>query len=208
MELSTIIPHIEALIFAHDKPLTVIDITLIINQAFELAEEEKITTEQVISCIEGVQEKYSSDFYAFEVREVGGGFQFLTKPIYHKTILELQGNKHLKKLSTAAMETLAIIAYKQPISKGEIETIRGVNCDYSIQKLLEKELIIISGRHENLPGQPLHYSISTSFMNYFGINSIDELPKLSDIQPIDLELSKYTPVSTPANNTNSEITTE
>jgi len=87
----------------------------------------------------------------------------------------------LKRLSAAALETLAIIAYKQPVTKGEIESIRGVSCDYAIQKLLEKELIIISGRNEHAPGQPLLYATSKTFMDYFGINTSDDLPKLKEI---------------------------
>ncbi|HUQ66556.1 MAG TPA: SMC-Scp complex subunit ScpB, partial [Flavitalea sp.] len=75
----------------------------------------------------------------------------------------------------------AIIAYKQPITKSDIEAIRGVNCDYSIQKLLEKELIVISGRNEELPGKPLIYNTSRTFMDYFGINSPVDLPKLKEI---------------------------
>ncbi len=79
------------------------------------------------------------------------------------------------------METLAIIAYKQPISKGDIESIRGVNSDYSVQKLLEKELIVITGRNEDMVGKPLIYATSKSFMDYLGLNSLDELPKLNEI---------------------------
>ena len=79
------------------------------------------------------------------------------------------------------METLAIIAYKQPITKGEIEAIRGVNSDYSIQKLLEKELILISGRNEQLPGKPLVYATSKTFMDYFGINTAADLPKIKEV---------------------------
>src|SRR5262249_55130893 len=96
---------------------------------------------------------------------------------------QLNGDKFLKRLSAAALETLAIIAYKQPITKTEIESIRGVNCDYTVQKLLEKELIIISGRNEKHPGQPLLYSTSKNFMDYFGINSPDELPKIKEVTP-------------------------
>ena len=81
----------------------------------------------------------------------------------------------------AAMETLAIVAYKQPITKSEIEAIRGVSRDYAIQKLLEKDLVIISGRNEDMPGKPLLYSTSKSFMDYFGINSADELPKIKEV---------------------------
>jgi len=180
MELSQIIPHIEALIFASEKPLTALDIVELINNAFGFME-ERITLDQVESCIEGIREKYQAEFYPFEVKESGGGWQFLTKKDFHKTIAQLNGEKFLKRLSTAAMETLAIIAYKQPITKGEIESIRGVNSDYSIQKLLEKELIVITGRSENLPGKPLVYATSRNFMDYFGINSADDLPKIKEV---------------------------
>lgn len=180
MQLSTIIPHIEALIFASDKPLTTLDIVDLINNAFGFME-ERISLDQVEAAIEGIREKYNADFYPFEVKESGGGFQFLTKKDFYKTVAQLNGDKFLKKLSNAALETLAIIAYKQPITKGEVEAIRGVNSDYSIQKLLEKELIIISGRNEELPGKPLVYSTSKSFMDYFGINSTDDLPRIKEV---------------------------
>lgn len=180
MELSVIIPHIEALIFASDKPLTILDIVELINNAFGFME-ERISLDQVEASVEGIREKYSADFYPFEIKESGGGWQFLTKKDYHKTIAQLNGDRFLKRLSNAALETLAIIAYKQPITKGEVEAIRGVNSDYSVQKLLEKDLIIISGRNEELPGKPLIYSTSKSFMDYFGINSADDLPKIKEV---------------------------
>jgi segregation and condensation protein B len=180
LELSLIIPHIEALIFASEKPLTALDIVELINNAFGFME-ERVTLDQVESCVTGIKEKYASEFYPFELRESGGGYQFLTKKDFHKTIAQLNGDKFLKRLSNAALETLAIIAYKQPITKGEIEAIRGVNSDYSVQKLLEKELIIISGRNENLPGKPLVYTTSKNFMDYFGINSAEDLPKIKEV---------------------------
>jgi segregation and condensation protein B len=180
MEIGNIIPHIEALIFASDKPLTSMEITELINNAFGFME-EKLTLEQIQTSIDGIIEKYGSEFYPFEVRESGGGWQFLTKKDYHKTVAQLNGEKFLKRLSSAALETLAIIAYKQPITKGEIESIRGVSSDYSIQKLLEKELIIISGRNEDMPGKPLVYQTSKTFMDYFGINSAADLPKLKEV---------------------------
>jgi segregation and condensation protein B len=180
MEISNLIPHIEALIFASDKPLTSLEITDLINQAFGFME-EKIVVDQVESSLEGIVEKYNSEFYPFEVRQSGGGWQFLTKKDYHKTVAQLNGEKFLKRLSAAALETLAIIAYKQPVTKGEIEAIRGVSSDYAVQKLLEKELIIISGRNEKLPGHPLVYATSKNFMDYFGINTADDLPKIREV---------------------------
>jgi len=180
MEIANLITHVEALIFASEKPLTAIEITELVNSAFGFMD-DKVVIDQVETCIEGVKEKYNSAFFPFELRESGGGWQFLTKREYHQTIAQLNGDKFLKRLSTAALETLAIIAYKQPITKSEIEAIRGVNCDYSIQKLLEKELIIISGRNEAMVGKPLIYATSRHFMDYFGINTPEQLPKISEV---------------------------
>jgi segregation and condensation protein B len=197
MEISDLIPHIEALVFASDKPLTAMEMTELLNNAFGFMD-DKLTLEQVQTGIEGIVAKYQAEFYPFEVRESGGGWQFLSKKAYHKTIAQLNGEKFLKRLSTAALETLAIVAYKQPITKGEIESIRGVNSDYSIQKLLEKELIIIMGRNEDMPGKPLIYSTSKSFMDYFGINQTADLPRLREVLGESLEepsLINYTPLT-------------
>lgn len=180
MEISQLIPHVEALIFAADRPLPAADILELLNSALAFLE-DRATMEQVEAAIEAIQEKYNSEFYAFSVRESGGGYQFLTKKDYYQTVAQLNGEKFLKRLSTAALETLAIIAYRQPISKGEIEHIRGVSTDYSITKLLEKELIVISGRSEDLPGKPLLYTTSKAFMDYFGLNSPQDLPKLREV---------------------------
>lgn len=177
---SDLVPHIEALIFASDRPLTTLEITDMVNNAAAFAE-EKIPLGQVESAIESILDKYSQGFFPFEMKMVGGGWQFLTRKEFHNTVSQLNGDKFLKRLSAASLETLAIIAYKQPITKGEIESIRGVNCDYTVQKLLEKELIIISGRNEKQPGQPLIYSTSKNFMDYFGINSAEDLPKIREI---------------------------
>ena len=180
MEISELIPHIEALIFASEKPLTTLELTELVNNLNEI-EDGKVSLDKVESALDGISEKYSADFYPFEVKQSGGGWQFLTRPAFHKTVAQLNGEKFLKRLSAASLETLAIIAYKQPVTKGEIESIRGVSCDYTVQKLLEKELIIISGRNEKAPGQPLLYSTSKNFMDYFGINSADELPKIKEV---------------------------
>ncbi|HXS56405.1 MAG TPA: SMC-Scp complex subunit ScpB [Hanamia sp.] len=191
MELSIIIPHIEALIFASEKPLAVNDITDLLNNALGFIE-DRATSDQVEAAVNAINEKYNSEFYAFEMVESGGGWQFLTKKEYYKTIAQLYGDKFLKKLSVAAIETLSIIAYKQPVTKSEIELIRGVNCDYAVQKLLEKELIVISGRREDAVGKPLIYATSKSFMDYFGINSANDLPKIKEI--LDQEIIEATKV--------------
>jgi segregation and condensation protein B len=180
MEITNLIPHIEALIFASDKPLTTLEITELVNNALGFMD-DKVTLDQVEASLEGITEKYNADFYPFSVVQSGGGWQFLTKGAYHKTVAQLNGEKFLKRLSAAALETLAIVAYKQPVTKGEIEAIRGVSSDYAVQKLLEKELIVISGRNEKAPGQPLLYSTSKNFMDYFGINSPEELPQIREV---------------------------
>lgn len=184
MDIEQLILHVEALIFASERPITQMEIIDMISQTVdEPVEEEKIAT-----TIEAIRDKYDEVYYAFQLREIGGGFQFLTKKAYHKTVLQLNGDKYIKKLSSAAMETLAIIAYKQPITKSEIEFIRGVSADYSIQKLLEKELIVIAGRNEEMIGKPLIYTTSKNFMDYLGINSPADLPKLKDISTIEIVL--------------------
>lgn len=180
LEVSTIIPHVEALIFASDKPLSTPELTELVNNAIGFLE-DRITHDQVAAALEAVREKYASDFYSFEVIQSGGGWQFLTKKEYHKTIAQLNGDKFLKRLSPASLETLAIIAYKQPVTKGEIESIRGVSSDYAVQKLLEKELIVIAGRNEKAVGQPLIYATSRNFMDYFGINSSEDLPTIREV---------------------------
>jgi segregation and condensation protein B len=190
MNFTQIVAHTEALIFASDKPVTLPELTDLINTALDL--EEKATPELMQNAIDTIAEKYDNDFYPFGLKESGGGYQFLTKAAYYKTVALLNGDKYLKKLSTAALETLAIIAYRQPVTKGEMEHIRGVNCDYAVQKLLEKELVVITGRRENMPGQPLEYATSRTFMDYFGLNSTDELPKLNDLFPQAIEATPVT----------------
>jgi segregation and condensation protein B len=201
MELSIIIPHIEALIFASEKPLATNDLVELVNNALGFIE-DRATADQVEAAVNAINEKYNSEFYAFEMVESGGGWQFLTKKEYHKTIAQLNGDKFLKKLSVAAIETLSIIAYKQPVTKSEIELIRGVNCDYAVQKLLEKELIIISGRKEDAVGKPLIYATSKSFMDYFGINSADDLPKIKEI--LNQEIIEATKIEREENIQNAE----
>lgn len=191
MTIEQMMLDIEALIFASDKPLTAEDITNLLKPSEE--EEAGLFSDKLPSALTAIVEKYAADFYPFEVKQIGGGYQFLSKKEFYPTLSKLNGDKYTKKLSTAAMETLAIIAYRQPITKSEIEHIRGVNSDYSVQKLLEKELIVITGRNEDMVGKPLIYSTSKNFMDYLGLNSLDELPKLSEI--LSEEMLEPTPAS-------------
>ena len=182
MDIEQLMPHVEALIFASERPITQMELSDLLGQALEVV----LEADRVSICIDAIREKYEASYYPFQLREIGGGFQFLTKKEFHKTVLQLNGDKHIRKLSTSAMETLAIIAYKQPVTKSEVEFIRGVSSDYSVQKLLEKELIVISGRKEDTVGKPLTYNTSKNFMDYLGINSPSELPQLKEIYNIDI----------------------
>ena len=130
--------------------------------------------------ITNLQKQFKAEKYSFQIIKSGGGYQFLTKPEYQASISILLKQQSKKRLSTSALETLSIIAYKQPVTKSEVEKIRGVNCDYSIQKLLDKELVEIKGKADTV-GRPLIYGTSPRFMDYFGINDVSELPTLKDL---------------------------
>jgi segregation and condensation protein B len=167
--------HIEALIFCAPEPLTAVEISKCLGEMFAA----EVPLDHVESAIYELRSKYNQEDFAFSLEHLGGGYQFLTKPAYQTSISILLKQQSQKRLSSAQLETLSIIAYKQPITKGEIEQIRGVNSDYSVQKLLEKELIEIKGKSENV-GKPLIYGTSDKFMEYFGINSIKDLPQPKD----------------------------
>jgi segregation and condensation protein B len=167
--------YIEALIFVSEQSIRTEEIMYCLQSAFAL----DFTEDEVTRHIENITRKYLDKQFAIEVVKVNNGYQFLTKKDYHQVISLLQAQRAKKKLSQAALETLAIIAYKQPVTKPDIEQIRGVNCDYSIQKLLEKELIAIIGKSEAV-GKPILYGTSAVFMDYFGINSIHELPQIKE----------------------------
>lgn len=141
-----------------------------------------VPLEDIEKAIEYLQEKYTSDEFSIEITKVGGGYLFYSKPAYQASIGIMLKQQSKKRLSNSALETLSIIAYKQPIVKSEIEKIRGVNCDYTIQKLLEKELIEIKGKSDAV-GRPLIYGTSNNFMEYFGINDLRELPTPKDFAP-------------------------
>lgn len=139
---------------------------------------------EISRILDSLIDKYAHPQYSFEIVEMNDGFRFMTKGLYQPTIASYIKQINAKKLSNSALETLSIIAYKQPIAKSEIEQIRGVNCDYTVQKLLEKELITITGRSEKI-GKALLYGTSEKFMDYFGLRSMDDLPKLKDFENKD-----------------------
>jgi len=175
--LSLLEAKIESLIFCSPKPIKVSDII----KAFSESENKNFTEEEINNSINNLKEKYNKEEFSFEIIESGGGYQFLTKNDYSRLNEILLKQQSKRRLSISALETLSIIAYKQPVTKSEIEKIRGVNCDYTIQKLLDKELISIDGKSDKV-GRPLIYSTSDKFMDYFGINNLDQLPTIKDFQ--------------------------
>lgn len=206
---NTLERYVEALLFASEQPVTTKELTECLQKVFavdqkgitKLSEvspevsgdskkEENVQNEQETTInedllqdvIDGLITKYSAENYSFELRKIGGGFQFLTKAPYHESISILLNLKEKKRLSAAALETLSIIAYKQPITKSEIEQIRGVSADYSIHKLLEKDLIEIAGKRDSA-GNPVLYEVSQTFLEYFGINSTSDLPQPKEVEP-------------------------
>jgi segregation and condensation protein B len=167
--------HIEALIFCSPSPLGIDQIQKCLTEMFE----SEIPKEDILDAVVSLQEKYSNEEFSFALDQIGGGYQFLTKPAFQVSVSILLKQQSQKRLSTAQLETLSIIAYKQPVTKTEIEHIRGVSCDYSIQKLLEKELLLIKGKSDTV-GRPILYGTSSKFMEYFGINNLTDLPQPKD----------------------------
>ena len=179
--------HVEALVFCSPKPITEKEIMNCLKEMFDA----DVPSKDVLEAIEGLIQKYENEDFSFSLVKSGGGYQFLTKPAYQASIGILLKQQSKKRLSNSSLETLAIVAYKQPITKGEMEQIRGVNCDYAVQKLLEKELVEIKGKSEAI-GRPLLYGTSKKFMDYFGINDLKELPTPKDFKFEENTIGKET----------------
>jgi segregation and condensation protein B len=177
--------HIESLIFCSTDPIKVEEIKQCLNEMFEA----DIPEEDITAALDNLVLKYEDENFPFQIFKIGGGFQFLTKPAYQSSIGILLKQKSKKRLSTSSLETLAIIAYKQPITKGQIEQIRGVNCDYAVQRLLEKQLIEIQGKSDGV-GKPILYGTTDQFMDYFGINSLKDLPLPKDFATEENEIGE------------------
>ncbi len=184
LETLELLPNlVEALVFASEAPIRIEDI----QQCLESYLHINVPRKTLQQTLENLRVKYTDDTYSFELVEIAHGYQFLTKPQYQDLLGTWLKQRSNSKLTKASLETLAVVAYQQPISKGDLERIRGVNCDYAIQKLLEKELIEIKGRSTEV-GRPLLYGTSTKFMQHFGIQSMKDLPKLKEFKPEDNEI--------------------
>ncbi len=177
--------HIESLIFCSPSPISVKEIQRVLEELFGT----EVPKKDIDDAIDVLQKRYEQADFAIEIKAIAGGFQFLTKSEFQSSISLLLTQRAKRKLSKSAIETLALIAYKQPITKSKLEAIRGVSCDYAVQKLLEKELLVIKGK-DKTAGRPLLYGTSDKFMHYFGINSLDDLPMPEDLSAEDVETAQ------------------
>jgi segregation and condensation protein B len=161
------LPLLEALLFSTHHPLTA-------GRLAELLELE--TTKSVRRAIQELNQQYEQSARSFRVEQVAGGYQLLTLPEFGDALKKLHQKEIDAKLTKAALETLAIIAYKQPILRADIEAIRGVACGETIRSLMEKHLVKIAGRAEE-PGRPILYGTTKRFLELFGLNSLKDLPQ-------------------------------
>lgn len=171
---------IEALVFSSPEPINAAKICEIIAKGDESLQPEK---EDIDSFIEKLNQRYEENGLSFSIIKIAGGYTFATEKRYKRWLSIFQHENAYRKLTSSAIETLAIVAYKQPITKPEVDEIRGVDSGYMLRQLLEKELAEVSGRL-NAPGNPLLYITTVHFLKHFGLNSIDELPKPREIEEI------------------------
>ncbi len=169
---------VESLIFASDEEITLKEIKDLLD-GFKIS----VSIKEVEDSINELNEDYEKNGNAFEIIKVAGGFQYATRKKFAHFLGKLTAETQKKKLSQSAIETLAIIAYKQPITRSEIEFIRGVNVDYIVNSLLERDLISIKGRADG-PGRPILYGTTASFLKVLGMSSVEDLPKLKEINEI------------------------
>jgi segregation and condensation protein B len=175
---------IEALIFAAQEPLSVSQIRSIYQgESARNSELKQIESESIRQIVSDLNKEYEKHGRPYRIVQIAGGYQFATLSSYAEWLGKLYKEQGRRKLSQSGVETLSIIAYKQPITKAEIEKIRGVNCDYVLKTLLEKELLTVTGRAESV-GRPLLYGTTKEFLKHFGLNDITDLPRPREIEEI------------------------
>jgi segregation and condensation protein B len=176
-----LIKIVESLIFASDVPLPATKLKEII---------EGVSIKEIKEAVSAINDCYQKNGNALVVIEIAGGYQISTQAEYAPYIQKLYKGRNIHRLTQRALETLAIIAYKQPITKHEIEAIRGVNVDGVVRTLLERKLITIEGR-QKAPGNPLLYATTKFFLQYFGLKTLDSLPKLKEIDELLKDDEKF-----------------
>lgn len=174
---------IEAMIFAAHEPLSITQIKAIYQGENRTNEARQLEADTIRQIVSELNNEYEKSDKPYRIVQIAGGYQFATIASYAGWIGKLYREQGRRKLSQSGVETLCIIAYKQPITKSEIEKIRGVNCDYVLKALLEKELVAITGRAESV-GRPLLYGTTRDFLKHFGLNEITDLPRPREIEEI------------------------
>ena len=191
--LPTLGEILEALFFASDEPLPLGQALEIIQTLDEGERPRRVSEEMILETVRELNEVYEKEGRSFRIVKVAGGYQFATLPRFAALLGKMVRERSKRKLSQAALESLAVIAYKQPVTKPELEAIRGVNADYVVRSLLERDLITIVGRAAS-PGRPLLYGTTRHFLKHFGLNDLSELPKPREIDELlaeaDFEVEK------------------
>ena len=173
---------VEALVFASDVPISAEQIRGVV---------EEVTVAQIRKMVDEMNHEYNSAGRAFQIIRVANGYQMATRELYASWIRKFLQKRSSSKLTQAALETLSVIAFRQPVGKSEISNIRGVNCDGVMRTLLERKLVTISGRSQG-PGRPLLYKTTREFLRYFGLDEISDLPKPREIEEL-LKEDKHLP---------------
>ena len=184
---------IEALLFSAQKPLSAKDIVTLLRAGGgedELAPNEfaRVREAEVAAALEQLKTEYIEQQHAFQLAEKAEGWQLVSDPAYAKWVGQLFPAPKPARLSAPALETLAIIAYRQPITRADVEAVRGVTIDGVLQTLLERGLVKITGRAE-IPGRPLLYETTAFFLDHFGLRTLDELPNVEELR------KRYLPVA-------------
>lgn len=174
---------IESLIFASDEPLTIRQIMDILGSPEHAGPRIRMKEDDIFGVIRELNSEYVQAGRSFRIIQVAGGFQYATMPDFAEWLGRLVKERAKRKLTQATIETLSVIAYKQPVTKPEVEAIRGVNADYAISKLMERGLVTIVGRSASA-GRPLLYGTTSEFLKHFGLNDLSELPKPREIEEI------------------------
>ncbi len=190
MELKSLI---EAILFAAQEPLSSKDLKTILSKPDETEEDEytrafkKTSEADITAAVEQLKVDYTQQGRSFQIQEVAGAFQLISQPRFAPWLRQLFQEQRSNRLSQPALETLAIIAYRQPITRADIESVRGVAVDGVMQTLLDRGLVTITGRAE-VPGRPMLYGTTRRFLEHFGLNHLDEMPAVEELRKANLRL--------------------
>jgi segregation and condensation protein B len=208
----TLVRVIEALLFSAQKPLSTREITDALKGAgaedeFSPNEFAKVREAEVAAALEQLKVGYIEEQRAFQLHEKAEGWQLSTDPVYAPWVRQLFPGPKPARLSAPALETLAIIAYRQPIARADVESVRGVNIDGVLQTLMERGLVKIGGRAE-IPGRPLLYETTQFFLDHFGLRHLDELPNVEELRKRYLPMAQRPAVAEVADSSPSVAGTE